>query len=299
MASSKSIFPFISDKETSESMSRVKIISDGGCDLPKYIADKLDVTVVPLSVQFGSETLKSDIEPEVFYDKMKKAVELPKTSSPSPGDFMKAFRAVGEDRDIVVISLSSGISSTYNHALMAKDMMLEEGYQGRIEIIDSLTASVGQGLLVYKTAKLAEGHTPLDEILLSVRKWIQSTATYFVLDTLDNVIRGGRLNRVRGTVASILNIKLFMGASKEGTLEVLEKIRGTQNALKRLMEKVGEVRHDFEKDVLAVAHSNCEERARSVMEQLLQKYPFKDVIFANMGPVIGTYAGEGGVLIAY
>jgi DegV family protein with EDD domain len=280
-------------------MNRVKIISDGGCDLPKYIADELDVTVVPLSVQFGTETLKSDIEPEVFYEKMKEALELPKTSSPSPDDFIKAFRAVEEGRDIVVISLSSGISSTYNHALMAKEMILEEGYQGRIEILDSLTASVGQGLLVYKTAKLAEVQTSVDEIVLSVQKWIKSTATYFVLDTLDNVIRGGRLDRVRGTVATILNIKLFMGASEVGTLDVLEKIRGTQNALKRLMEKVGETRHDIEKEVLAVAHSNCEKRARSVMEQLLQKYPFKDVIFANMGPVIGTYAGEGGILVAY
>jgi DegV family protein with EDD domain len=280
-------------------MNRVKIISDGGCDLPKYIVDKLDVTVVPLSVQFGTETLKSDIEPEIFYEKMKEALELPKTSSPSPDDFIKAFRAVEEGRDIVVISLSSGISSTYNHALMAKEMILEEGYQGRIEILDSLTASVGQGLLVYKTAKLAEVQTSVDEIVLLAQKWIKFTATYFVLDTLDNVIRGGRLDRVRGTVATILNIKLFMGASEVGTLDVLEKIRGTQNALKRLMEKVGETRHDIEKEVLAVAHSNCEKRARSVMEQLLQKYPFKDVIFANMGPVIGTYAGEGGVLVAY
>jgi DegV family protein with EDD domain len=283
----------------SESMNRVKIITDGGCDLPEYIAEKLDITIVPLSVQIGSEVLKSDMEPEVFYDKMKAAVELPKTSSPSPDDFIKAFRAVGEDRDIVVISLSSGISSAYNHALMAKSMLQEEGYQGRIEIIDSLTASLGQGLLAYKTAKLAEKHAAIDEILLSIQQWIKSSGTYFVLDTLENVIRGGRLDRVRGTVASILNIKLFMGASEEGTLEVLEKIRGMQNALKRLMEKVGEARHDFEKDVLAIAHSNCEERARSVMDQLLQKYPFKEVILANMGPVIGTYAGQGGVLVAY
>jgi DegV family protein with EDD domain len=280
-------------------MTTIKIITDGGCDLPKYLTEKLEITIVPLSVQFGSEPMTSDLEPEVFYDKMKTVKELPKTSSPSPNDFMKSFREAGEDRDILVVALSSGLSSTYHHALMAKDMLLDEGYQGRIEVMDSLTASAGQGLLVYKAALLAHAKASIDEILPYMQQWMKESATYFILDNLENVIRGGRLDRVRGTVASILNIKLLMGASEEGTVEVLEKIRGTQNAIKRLIEKVGEVRHDFENDVLAVAHSNCEDRAKSVMEQLLQKYPFKDVFIANMGPVIGTYAGEGGVLVAY
>jgi DegV family protein with EDD domain len=280
-------------------MTTIKIITDGGCDLPEYLAEKLEITIVPLSVQFGAEQTTSDLEPEVFYDKMKTVKELPKTSSPSPNDFMKSFREAGEDRDILVVALSSGLSSTYHHALMAKDMLLDDGYQGRIEVIDSRTASAGQAVLVHKAAKLAQTGASLDEILPHTQRWMKESGTYFILDTLENVIRGGRLDRVRGTVASILNIKLLMGANEEGTVEVLEKIRGTQNAIKRLIEKVGEVRHDFENDVLAVAHSNCEDRAKTVMEQLLQKYPFKNVFIANMGPVIGTYAGEGGVLVAY
>lgn len=117
--------------------------------------------------------------------------------------------------------------------------------------------------------------------------------------TLENVIKGGRLDRVRGTVASVLNIKLLMKASEEGSVEVIEKIRGTQKALQRMIDKLGEIRHEYDQDVIAVAHSNCEERAREVLKQLLEKYPFRNVLFSNMGTVIGTYAGEGGVLIAY
>jgi DegV family protein with EDD domain len=280
-------------------MGRLQIITDGGCDLPKHFAEKLEVTIVPLSVHFGSEQMSTNLEPEDFYDKMKAAKELPKTASPSPDDFYRAFKAVEEGRDILVIALSSGLSSTHNHALMAKEMLMEDGYSGRVEIIDSRSASVGQGLLVYKAAKMAESDASMDEIVLHMQEAIEASGIYFILDNLENVIRGGRLDRVRGTVASILNIKLLMGATEAGTLEVLEKIRGTQNAMKRLVDKVGEVRHDFEHGVLAVAHSNCEERARSIMEQLRSKYPFRDVIFANMGPVIGTYAGEGGIIVAY
>jgi DegV family protein with EDD domain len=280
-------------------MGRLQIITDGGCDLPKHFAEKAGVTIVPLSVHFGSEQLSTNLDPDDFYDKMKAAKELPKTASPSPDDFYNFFKAVEENRDILVIALSSGLSSTYNHALMAKEMLLQDGFSGRVEIIDSRSASVGQGLLVYKAAKMDESNASMDEIVLNLQEAIEASGIYFILDNLENVIRGGRLDRVRGTVASILNIKLLMGATEAGTIEVLEKIRGTQNAIKRLINKVGEASHDLENGVLAVAHSNCEERARSIMEQLRSKYPFRDVLFANMGPVIGTYAGEGGIIVAY
>jgi DegV family protein with EDD domain len=285
--------------ETSDYMTTIKIISDSGSDLPSYLAEKLDVSLVPLSVRFGSECMPSDLEAEDFYARMKQEKELPQTSSPSPHDFLTYFRQAGEGRDILVIALSASLSSTYNHAVMAKEMLLEEGYQGRIEIIDSKTASLGLGLIVYKAARLAQTHISMDDLLATVETYLADSATLLMLDTLENVIKGGRLDRVRGAVASMLNIKLLMQASDEGNLEVIDKIRGTQLTIKRLIEKVGEARHNFEKGVLAIAHSNCEERARSIMDQLLLKYPFRDVIFANMGPVIGTYAGEGGVLVSY
>ncbi|MBD0383096.1 DegV family protein [Paenibacillus sedimenti] len=280
-------------------MTTIKIITDGSCDLPKKLVEELHISIVPLSVHFGEECMPPHMELCDFYAKMKAESELPKTSSPSPLQFLATYQEALAGQDILVLCLSSVLSSTYNHAMMAKDMLLDEGFTGKIEVIDSKTASLGLGVLVYKAAKMAEGGLPFAEIVEAMHHSVSTSGTYFFLDTLENVIKGGRLDRVRGAVASVLNIKLLMKASDEGSVEVIEKIRGTQQALKRLIEKVGEARHDFEKDVIAVAHSNCEERARAVLNQLLEKYPFRNVLFSNMGTVIGTYAGEGGVLIAY
>ncbi|WP_068774742.1 DegV family protein [Paenibacillus sp. FJAT-26967] len=277
----------------------IKIITDGTSDLPKELAQELDITVVPLLVRFGDKEMTSDMSNSLFYEMMRSEPKLPQTASPSPHTFMEEYSKA--DGDILVVCVSSNLSSTYHHATMAKEQMIEEGYTGKIEVLDSRSASLGQGILAVKAAKLAQEGVPFEELVVQMQNTIKNHHTYFFLDTLENVIKGGRLDRVRGAVASVLNIKLLMKASEEGTLEPFEKVRGTQNALKRLLERVGEkvseTRSDFEKIILGIAHSNCEERARDVKEQMLKLFPFGTVVISEMGPVIGTYAGEGGILI--
>ncbi|MNR09977.1 DegV domain-containing protein [compost metagenome] len=243
--------------------------------------------------------MPTDMDIADFYARMKRESALPKTSSPSPGHFLTEYQKADPDQDILVICLSSALSSTYHHAVMAKDMLLDEGFTGRIEVIDSKTTSLGLGVLVYRATQLVASGLPYEAVVTAMQQEVKSAGTFFFLDTLENVIKGGRLDRVRGTVASVLNIKLLMKASEEGAIEVVEKIRGTQQALKRLLLFLSDKEHDYEKDVIALAHSNCESRAREFMAQLLEKHPFRNVLFSNMGTVIGTYAGEGGVLVAY
>ncbi|RTE05812.1 DegV family protein [Paenibacillus whitsoniae] len=280
-------------------MTTIKIMTDSSCDLPGEIVGDIGVSVVPLSVQFGEECMKPDMALADFYARMKEESSLPTTASPSPQHFLHEFQKEGADRDLLVICLSAQLSSTYHHAVMAREMLLEEGYAGRIEVIDSMTTSLGLGVLVYQAAQQAAAGLPFEQVVRGVHAAIAKSDTFFFLDTLENVIKGGRLDRVRGTVASVLNIKLLMKKSDEGTIEVVEKIRGTQQALKKLMTYLDAKVHDYDKDVIAIAHSNCEARGRDFMQALLQKHPFRNVLFANMGTVIGTYAGEGGVLVAY
>ncbi|MGO4500885.1 DegV family protein [Paenibacillus sp. 2RAB27] len=280
-------------------MTTIKIITDSSCDLPRNMIEEIGVGIVPLSVQFGEECMPTDMDLADFYAKMKRESLLPKTSSPSPGHFLSEYQKGGPDQDILVLCLSSALSSTYHHAVMAKEMLLEDGYTGRIEVIDSKTTSLGLGVLVYRAARMAASGMSYEEVTASIQQAVPTSGTFFFLDTLENVIKGGRLDRVRGAVASVLNIKLLMKASEEGAIEVVEKIRGSQQALKRLLSFLGDKEHDYEKDVIAIAHSNCESRAREFMAQLLEKHPFRHVLFSNMGTVIGTYAGEGGVLVAY
>lgn len=278
----------------------IRIISDGSADLPLHLVQELDIRIVPLTVRFGEETMPPNTDARTFYAKMRASGQLPKTASPSPHDFMDAYRKAGSESDILVLPISSNISSTFQNAQLAKEMLLEEGgHRGRIEVLDSKSASAGLGLLGYRAAKLAAGGINYNELLQRMRTYIANSNLFVCLDSLENVIKGGRLDRARGAVASLLNIKLLMKASEEGTLEVVEKVRGTQQAVKRLIDKVGEVKHDFEQAVLAIAHSNCEERAKAVVSDILAIHPFREVLFADMGPVIGTYAGEGGILVSY
>ncbi|MFD2673129.1 DegV family protein [Marinicrinis sediminis] len=275
----------------------VKIVTDGAADLPIKLLDTMDIKVVPLTVHFDDYVTDSNEDNRLFYERMKNAKNLPKTSSPSPLQFVEAIAPL--QSDVIVLSLSSALSSTYQNALIAKEMLEEDGYAHKVEVIDSKTASMGLGLIVLKAARLATEGLQRAELLRYVTEQVKLTRTYFFLDTLENVIKGGRLDRVKGKIASVLNIKLLMRASEEGAVEVMEKIRGSQNAIKRMVDKIGEVKVDFEKAVLAIAHSNDEGKAKDLLEMIKQKYPFREIIISEMGPVIGTYAGEGGLLVTY
>ncbi|WP_058304310.1 DegV family protein [Gorillibacterium timonense] len=277
----------------------IKIITDSGADLPKEYLERHDISIVPLSVHFDHEKMPSDMEAPEFYKKMRETKALPTTASPSPYDFLEKFKSVEDGTDILVMCLSSNISSTYQNALIAKEMYLDEGHTNTIEVLDTKTFSLGLGLLVALTAKMAHAGTSFQELKQWAAHQAKEVRAYFTLDTLENVIKGGRLDRLRGTVASVLNIKLLMRISEEGTVEVVEKNRGMQASLNSLIKRLEEKQHNFEKAVLAVCHSNCEERARDVIKAILAKYPFCEVILSDMGPIIGTYAGEGGIGVAF
>lgn len=152
---------------------------------------------------------------------------------------MEEYKEVEGGRDILVLALSANLSSTYNHAIMAKELYKEAGHKGRVEVLNcKKNTSVGLGLIAYKAAMMAEEGTSLDVLMDRVNELIKQAHIYIMLDTLENVIKGGRLDRVRGAVATVLNIKLLMHNSEEGTIELIEKIRGSRNTIKkRMVEK--------------------------------------------------------------
>lgn len=277
----------------------IQLITDSSADLPSSFTKSLQIQVVPLTVHFDEEVMDPDMQPNVFYEKMRGSRSLPKTASPSPNDFYEKVLQADPAADILIITLSPPLSSTYNHAVCAKRMLIEEGFTRRIEVIDSKTASMGLGLTVYKAAKAILDGIEFEPLVAAVQQWTRETRTYFFLETLENVIKGGRLDRVRGTVASMLNIKLLMKANEEGGLEVLEKVRGSKAALQRIFDKVVEDAKIGKGRILAVAHSNCEVKAQELIERIRQVVSFEECIVSDMGPVIGTYAGEGGIMVAY
>jgi DegV family protein with EDD domain len=276
----------------------IKIITDGSADLPGELIEQWGIEVVPLHVSFGNEVFDLKQGNQAFYRAMKEHSVLPQTASPSPYDFLQAMEK-HPTHDLLVITISSNLSSTFQHAVLAKEMLETNGYRGTCHVLDSKTASLGLGLLVYRAAKASSQAASIDELASSMRTCIEGARTYFSLETLENVIKGGRLDRTKGAIASVLNIKLVMQASQEGFVEVVEKVRGTPKALTRLVEKLEEIKDQLGDKILGIAHSNCDERAVEFMQRVLKDYPFHEVVFSEMGPVIGTYAGEGGVLLTF
>jgi DegV family protein with EDD domain len=276
----------------------ITIITDGSADLPVDIVQQWGVRIVPLHVSFEGKSFDLKRGNAAFYQEMKTHSMLPQTASPSPYDFLQIMEE-HKDEDMLIITISSNLSSTYQHALLAADMLQASGYRGSCRVLDSKTASLGLGLLVYRAARERARTTSLDELADRMSKVIEQAKTYFSLDTLENVIKGGRLDRAKGAIATILNIKLVMQASEDGAVEVIDKVRGTPRAVGRLMEKLGEVRGDTSSLILGIAHSNCNERAIEFMKRVVNEYAFQEVVFSEMGPVIGTYAGEGGILMTF
>ncbi|MFD2760122.1 DegV family protein [Lentibacillus juripiscarius] len=280
---------------------RIQLMTDGGADIPKRLRSALDVTVVPLYLHFPNQQYKTGvtIDAETFHQKLAETEELPRSSAPSPNDFYEAYKQADPDIPIIMLSLTKGLSSTFENAVAAKEMLLEEEPGREIEVINTKTASCGIALLLAETkAKLDEGYS-YQELVSHLHERVEQTATLFVLKTLENLILGGRLDKVKGTIAKTLNIKLLLQASNEGTIEVAEKARGDRKAIRRFVEQIGEWTTNTKDKIIVMSHCNAEERAEKVLESIKDRYAFKEAYLAEMGPLISTYAGEGGLVISF
>lgn len=277
----------------------IQLIVDGGADLPKGFAEKFNIKVVPLNLHFTDGTYKAgvDIGIDEFYDKMKK--ELPKTSASSPNEFYEVFKEVDPNVPILAFCISKNISATYQSAVIAKDMILEEMPDRQIEIINTKTASAGVALLVNEAIKMKLNEIHFSDLVQQMKDYVERTATLFSLKTVENLIKGGRLDRVRGAIAKTLNIKLLMKASVDGEIEVTEKVRGEKKALNRLIEQISDYTKTLKNKTIALAHSNCEDKAKSILAKIKEKYHSKEELLIDMGPLIATYAGEGGIVISF
>lgn len=279
----------------------IQFMIDGGADVPERIKQSMDLIIVPLYLHFEDEQYISDVNMDLkqFYEKIKTEKALPRTSAPSPSDFYEAFKQVDDDKQIIMLSISKGLSSTYENALTGKNMLLEKEPDRRVEVINTKTASSGIGLLLHEAnAKIAE-NMPFEDIVEHLEARTKETATLFVLKSLDNLILGGRLDKVRGSIAKTLNIKLLMYGNENGEIEVSEKVRGNKKSIRRFIEQIGEQAKNIEGNVLAITHCNAEERAKSVIQSIKQTYSFKDIFLTETGPLISTYSGEGALVMSF
>ncbi|MFC4409129.1 DegV family protein [Chungangia koreensis] len=274
----------------------IKIVTDSAADLPKEMIEKYDITVVPLTVTIdGKEYAEGvDLSPEEFYKKMATSAELPKTSQPTPGVFKEAFSKAGPDEEVLCLTLSSNLSGTYQSAVLAQDLVKE-----KVTVFDTLGGTLAQGMQVLKAAEMAAEGNSVDEITSSLATFRENMKIVVLLETIENVVKGGRLSKFQGTLARFLDIKVILEAI-DGKVEMAEKVRGKKKFHRRAIEMIRERREDFSDTIFGISHtgSNLED-VESLKQQLIEHFNPKAIIVNFMGSTIGTYAGKGGIVISF
>lgn len=275
---------------------KLNIITDSSCDLPEKYLKKINLA--PMTLKFKKEYFKDrvDISPSEFYKKLKSIDYSPGSAAPSPGDFLEHLK---EDHDNFVIAISSALSSSYNNALIAKDMFLNKINDGFVHVFDSLNASVGEGLIILKLLELREKSMSNSTVVNELGSYIEGLNTFFLLENMDNLINSGRLNKIMGKLVNLLNIKLIMGKDKNGAIKLYEKIRGSNKAFNTLIDYIDKYGNDLENKYLGVAHYDCYQKALKFKKEVEKRYNFKDIIITEMGPTIATYADRDAILISF
>ncbi|PYZ92778.1 fatty acid-binding protein DegV [Salipaludibacillus keqinensis] len=278
-------------------MSKIAIVTDSTAYIPKDLRKQHNITMVPLNVIFGDEAFQEEkeITTEAFYAKMKETEQLPTTSQPAIGLFEETFQKLADDHDqIIVITLSSGISGTHQTALAAGNMTGDV----EVHVFDSEVSCMIQGFYVLSAAKMAKQGYKARAILDHLYEMKNHIRAYFMADDLNHLHRGGRLNGAQLFVGSLLQIKPVLHFDNK-VIVPYEKVRTEKKALAKICSLLDQDAKDGAPLDIAVIHANRPEKAEEIAEKLRTKYPNATVYISYFGPVIGTHLGEGSLGIGW
>ena len=282
-----------------------KIISDGSCDFSTEEVKKFNIDVIPFYITFDQENFVKegvDISKEDYFNKLKSEKNLyPKTSQPNPNDYIEECRPHLEaGDDILIITVSSKLSGSYNSARIATDILIED-YPGRtIKIIDSLNACIGQGLILREIIKMRDAGFSLEKTTEIATEILQTTRIYFTLDSLEYLKRGGRVGPTTALVGGILGLRPILQL-EQGEVTQLDNVRGKKKAMKLIEEGIVEAIKD-EKDNInfSIGHISSEKEAVNFKSNIESNLNFTIANpITEVGATIGTHTGPGAIAFAY
>jgi DegV family protein with EDD domain len=271
----------------------VKIVTDSLSDITEDLIDNLDITIVPLTVLFGRETYidRVTITTDEFYHRLTTQNILPSTTQPTPQAFADVYNRLAEETDeILVITLSSKLSGTYQSAMGAIEMMDKKCH---VEVIDSETVAMALGLVVLDAARAARDGMTLDELVHFVRQ-AQSRVHFIIyFDTLKYLAKGGRIGKAQGMLGSMLSIKPIL-TIKEGEISPVTRVRSQAAGIEYLFNFITSF-HQI--DALAVEHSTQPEIADRLVDRLSVSLPGKPIVRSVVSPVLGVHAGPNALAV--
>ena len=272
----------------------VKIVTDSVADLPPGVAQELTITVIPLNVRFGDKVYRDgiDLTTEQFYQRLVNSQFLPVTSVPSPGTYAEAYDRLAEETDeILVITVSSRLSGTYDVATQSVDLMKRKC---RVEVVDSQWAVMAQGFIAIATARAAQDGANMDTLLDLTHRNVNRVDMRAVFDTLEYLRRGGRIGRASALMGSMLKVNPII-ALKDGLVEPAGRTRSRAKAIDFLYDFVASFPHVEE---IAVEDADCPDDGDLLVERLSSLCPDNSIYRSKTTPVIGTHTGPGLLLVA-
>lgn len=273
-------------------MAGISLYTDNGCDLDRDILDSYGIKTFYLSTVIKGAAYQDrlTISPPDFYKLLEEPGVMPTTSQVNLADLHLEFSRVMDqsDDDIVYIALSSGLSGTYQTACIARDEVNPE----RITVIDSRSASVGQGLTVIKAAKaLAMGKSKA-EVLTEIEDHIKRVQHIFIVGNLEMLKRGGRISPAAARIGDLLSIKPILEL-KDGRIEPVEKVHGMKKAKKRLLDIVGQRSSSLRDQTIGLAYSQDLQGALQLKQQVEERFAPRDILVSEIGALIGAHVGPG------
>ena len=279
------------------------LITDSGCDLSRETLEEagIDLLLLPYALD-GEERLdgaRQALSPDTFYDALRSGARS-STSQVRPADCEAAFRrAYDADKSAILVTISSGLSASYDTALMARERFLQEFPQARIHVVDSLSVSAGQGLLVMEMArKLADGASA-DAVV----EWAEDNRlrvnAVFTVDSYEYLVRGGRVSPAVAAAGSVLSIKPVLQVDAEGRLATFKKVQGRRRALSALTDATAERITNHQEQTILINHAQCPEDADALIHMLQERVEAQAIGVGRIGVIIGTHVGPGGLIVAF
>ena len=272
----------------------VKIVTDSTADLPVQLAQELGITVVPVYLRFGETVYRDgvDMSHDEFYQKLVESPVHPSTSQPTPADFADVYNRLSKETDeIVSIQVTSKLSGTYDSALQARELV-QTGCH--IEVIDSLSVSMGLGMIAMAAARLAKAGGSLQAVMEEIRQTIPGIRLLGVFDTLKYLLLGGRITKARALLGSVLNVKPLI-TMRDGELIPAGLARTRSKGIDRLFDRVKNALNIQE---LAIVHSTTPDEAGSLKERIASIFDKRQVHLARLGPALGVHGGPGTLILA-
>ena len=286
-------------------MNTYKLITDSTADLPQEYLDKYDIGCIHLTYSLNGQTYGGtgqEMDWKEFYRLMREEGQLPTTSQINPAEFKAYFEEILKThKEILYLAFSSGLSGTYNSALIAVDMIKEEHPDCHIRVVDSLCASLGEGLLVHKAQMLKESGKSLDE----TADWLEANKLnlvhVFTVDDLHHLHRGGRVSKTTAIIGTLAGIKPILHVDDEGHLVALSKVRGRKKSLNALVDLMEDKIKEYqgENDMVMISHGDALEDAEFVKTEVEKRFGIKGFLINHIGPTIGSHSGPSTIALFF